>query len=126
MLNSSDCANLIDASLDMWLTAGRFAAQFEPTLAKKFGKKLSKLTVSGSAANLLAFSTLTSWKLGEKRIKAGDEVITVAAGFPTTVAPIVQNGCVPVFVDVDIATHNVDIEAVHNAVSQNKSNYDCT
>ena len=118
MLDSSDCANLIDASLDMWLTAGRFAAQFEPTLAKKFGKKLSKLTVSGSAANLLAFSTLTSWKLGEKRIKAGDEVITVAAGFPTTVAPIVQNGCVPVFVDVDIATHNVDIEAVHNAVSQ--------
>ena len=118
VLDSSDCANLIDASLDMWLTAGRFAAQFEPTLAKKFGKKLSKLTVSGSAANLLAFSTLTSWKLGEKRIKAGDEVITVAAGFPTTVAPIVQNGCVPVFVDVDIATHNVDIEAVHNAVSQ--------
>ena len=118
VLDSSDCANLIYASLDMWLTAGRFAAQFEPTLAKKFGKKLSKLTVSGSAANLLAFSTLTSWKLGEKRIKAGDEVITVAAGFPTTVAPIVQNGCVPVFVDVDIATHNVDIEAVHNAVSQ--------
>ena len=66
VLDADDCANLIDASLDMWLTAGRFAAEFEPTLAKKFGKKLSKLTVSGSAANLLAFSTLTSWKLGDE------------------------------------------------------------
>ena len=72
VLDADDCAHLIDASLDMWLTAGRFASQFEPTLAKKFGKKLSKLTVSGSAANLLAFSTLTSWKLGDARIKAGD------------------------------------------------------
>lgn len=118
VLDADDCAYLIDASLDMWLTAGRFASQFEPTLAKKFGKKLSKLTVSGSAANLLAFSTLTSWKLGDARIQAGDEVITVAAGFPTTVAPIVQNGCIPVFVDVDIATHNVDVEAVRNAISK--------
>ena len=118
VLDADDCAHLIDASLDMWLTAGRFASQFEPTLAKKFGKKLSKLTVSGSAANLLAFSTLTSWKLGEDRIKPGDEVITVAAGFPTTVAPIVQNGCVPVFVDVDIATHNVDVDAVRNAITE--------
>lgn len=117
VLDALDCANLIDASLDMWLTAGRFASQFEPTLAKKFGKKLSKLTVSGSAANLLAFSTLTSWKLGDERIKPGDEVITVAAGFPTTVAPIVQNGCIPVFVDVDIATHNVDVDAVRNAIT---------
>lgn len=117
VLDASDCANLIDASLDMWLTAGRFASQFEPTLAKKFGKKLSKLTVSGSAANLLAFSTLTSWKLGDERIKPGDEVITVAAGFPTTVAPIVQNGCIPVFVDVDIATHNVDVDAIRNAIT---------
>ena len=118
VLDAEDCANLIDASLDMWLTAGRFAAQFEPTLAKKFGKKLSKLTVSGSAANLLAFSTLTSWKLGENRIKPGDEVITVAAGFPTTVSPIIQNGCIPVFVDIDVATHNVDVEAVKNAITE--------
>lgn len=118
VLDSLDCANLIDASLDMWLTAGRFASQFEPKLAKKFGKKISKLTVSGSAANLLAFSTLTSWKLGEQRIKPGDEVITVAAGFPTTVAPIIQNGCIPVFVDVDIATHNVNVEDVRNAVTE--------
>ena len=118
VLDAEDCAHLIDASLDMWLTAGRFAARFEPELAKKFGKKLSKLTVSGSAANLLAFSTLTSWKLGDERIKPGDEVITVAAGFPTTVAPIVQAGCVPVFVDVDIVTHNVDVNAVRNAVTE--------
>jgi CDP-6-deoxy-D-xylo-4-hexulose-3-dehydrase len=118
VLDAEDCAHLIDASLDMWLTAGRFASEFEKTLAKKFGKKLSRLTVSGSAANLLAFSTLTSWKLGEQRIKPGDEVITVAAGFPTTVAPIIQNGCIPVFVDVDIHTHNVDVEAVRNAISE--------
>jgi CDP-6-deoxy-D-xylo-4-hexulose-3-dehydrase len=117
VLDEEDCASLIDASLDMWLTAGRFASQFEPTLAKKFGSKLSKLTVSGSAANLLAFSTLTSWKLGDARIKPGDEVITVAAGFPTTVAPIIQNGCVPVFVDIDPATHNVDVNAVRNAIT---------
>ena len=117
VLDDEDCASLIDASLDMWLTAGRFAAQLEPTLAKKFGKKLSKLTVSGSAANLLAFSTLTSWKLGEARIKPGDEVITVAAGFPTTVAPIIQNGCIPVFVDIETATHNVDVNAVKNAIT---------
>ncbi|QPI86190.1 lipopolysaccharide biosynthesis protein RfbH [Rhodobacterales bacterium HKCCA1288] len=117
VLDADDCASLVDASLDMWLTAGRFAAQFEPTLAKKCGRRLAKLTVSGSAANLLAFSTLTSWKLGDKRIKPGDEVITVAAGFPTTVAPIIQNGCVPVFVDIDLDTHNVCVEAVRRAVT---------
>lgn len=118
VLDENDCASLIDASLDMWLTAGRFASQFEATLAKKFGKKLSKLTVSGSAANLLAFSTLTSWKLGDSRIQPGDEIITVAAGFPTTVAPIIQNGCIPVFVDIDVATHNVDVHAVKNAITE--------
>jgi CDP-6-deoxy-D-xylo-4-hexulose-3-dehydrase len=117
VLDSDDCANLIDASLDMWLTAGRFATQFESAVAEKFGKKRAKLTVSGSAANLLAFSTLTSPKLLGNRIEAGDEVITVAAGFPTTVAPIIQNGCIPVFVDVDIATHNVDVKALRNAVT---------
>jgi dTDP-4-amino-4,6-dideoxygalactose transaminase len=84
-MDADDCAHLIDASLDMWLTAGRYADQFEEELAAKFGRRYSKLTVSGSAANLLAFACLTSWKLGEKRIKPGDEVITVAAGFPTTV-----------------------------------------
>lgn len=116
VLDADDCANLIDASLDMWLTAGRHANAFEADLAKKFGRKLSKLTVSGSAANLLAFSTLTSWKLGGARIKPGDEIITVAAGFPTTVAPIIQNGCVPVFVDIDLETHNVDVDALEAAI----------
>lgn len=116
VLDENDCAHLIDASLDMWLTTGRYGEEFETKLAKKFGRKLAKLTVSGSAANLLAFSTLTSWKLGKERIKPGDEVITVAAGFPTTVAPIVQNGCIPVFVDVDIETHNVDVDALEAAI----------
>ena len=116
VLDAEDCAHLIDASLDMWLTAGRFADEFETKLAKKVGRKLSKLTVSGSAANLLAFSTLTSWKLGKNRLMPGDEVITVAAGFPTTVNPIIQNGCIPVFVDIDLETHNVDVDALEAAI----------
>ena len=116
VLDSQDGINLIDAALDMWLTAGRYADEFESKVARKFGRKLSKLTVSGSAANLLAFSTLTSWKLGEKRIKPGDEIITVAAGFPTTVAPLVQYGCVPVFVDIDLVTHNVDVDKLEAAI----------
>lgn len=117
VLDADDCVSLIDASLDMWLTAGRYADQFEEELAAKFGRKHAKLTVSGSAANLLAFACLTSWKLGEKRIKPGDEVITVAAGFPTTVAPIVQYGCIPVFVDVDVETHNVDVALLEAAIT---------
>lgn len=117
VLDEDDCANLIDASLDMWLTAGRYADQFEEEVAAKFGRRYAKLTVSGSAANLLAFACLTSWKLGEKRIKPGDEVITVAAGFPTTVAPIVQYGCIPVFVDIDIDTHNVDVDLLEAAIT---------
>lgn len=115
--DGDDCAHLIDASLDMWLTAGRFADQFEEELAAKFGCRYAKLTVSGSAANLLAFACLTSWKLGDKRLKPGDEVITVAAGFPTTVSPIVQYGCIPVFVDVDLATHNVDVDLLEAAIT---------
>jgi CDP-4-dehydro-6-deoxyglucose reductase, E1 len=117
VMDGDDCAHLIDASLDMWLTAGRYADQFERELADRFGRKHSKLTVSGSAANLLAFATLTSWKRGKRAIKPGDEVITVAAGFPTTVAPIVQYGCIPVFVDVDIETHNVDVDALEAAIT---------
>ncbi len=117
VMDADDCAHLIDASLDMWLTAGRYADQFEDELARKFGRKYSKLTVSGSAANLLAFACLTSWKLGEKRIKPGDEVITVAAGFPTTVSPIVQNGCIPVFVDIDLETHNVNVDLLEAAIT---------
>mgnify|MGYP003949344893 CR=1 FL=1 len=116
VLDAEDCAYLIDASLDMWLTTGRYGDEFEKKLATTFGRKLAKLTVSGSAANLLAFTTLTSWKLGDARLKKGDEVITVAAGFPTTVAPIIQNGCVPVFVDIDINTHNVNVDALEAAI----------
>lgn len=121
VLDSDDCTNLIDASLDMWLTAGRYADDFEKDLAKVFGRKLSKLTVSGSAANLLAFSTFTSPKLREGRIMPGSEVITVAAGFPTTVAPIVQCGCVPVFVDIDLETHNVDVDLLEAAITEKTS-----
>jgi len=117
MMDADDCQTLIDASLDMWLTAGRYADQFETELAEKFGRKFSKLTVSGSAANLLAFAALTSPKRRERRIVPGDEVITVAAGFPTTVAPIIQHGCVPVFVDVDLTTHNVDVRQLEAAIS---------
>ncbi len=117
VMDADDCAHLIDASLDMWLTAGRYADQFEEELAVKFGRRYSKLTVSGSAANLLAFACLTSWKLGDRRIKPGDEVITVAAGFPTTVSPIVQYGCIPVFVDVDLDTHNVDVDLLEAAIT---------
>ena len=91
---------------------------FETELAKKFGTRFSRLTVSGSAANLLAFSTLTSWKLRDRKINSGDEVITVAAGFPTTVAPIIQNGCIPVFVDIDGKTHNVDVNLIKNAITK--------
>jgi CDP-6-deoxy-D-xylo-4-hexulose-3-dehydrase len=117
VMDGQDCAHLVDAALDMWLTAGRFAEQFETQLATTFGRKLSKLTVSGSSANLLAFSTLTSWKLGQQKIEPGSEVITVAAGFPTTVSPIIQNGCIPVFVDVDIETHNVNVDLIEAAIS---------
>lgn len=116
VMDEEDCGNLVDASLDMWLTAGRYADQFEAEIAARFGVREARLTVSGSAANLLAFACLTSWKLGERRIKPGDEVITVAAGFPTTVAPIVQYGCIPVFVDVDIDTHNVDVDLLEAAI----------
>jgi CDP-6-deoxy-D-xylo-4-hexulose-3-dehydrase len=116
VLDSAELVGMLDASLDMWLTAGRFAQSFEEKLAERVGLRFSRLTVSGSAANLLAFTALTSPKLHERRIEPGSEVITVAAGFPTTVAPIVQNNCVPVFVDVDLATHNVDVARLAEAI----------
>ena len=117
VVDEDDCSALVDASLDMWLTAGRHSDTFDRLFAKTVGVRKCKTTVSGSAANLLAFATLTSWKLGDKRIKKGDEVITVAAGFPTTVGPIIQYGCIPVFVDVDPITYNVDIQALKKALS---------
>lgn len=108
---------LADASLDFWLTTGRFSAQFEKQFAQYLGVRYALLTNSGSSANLLAVSALTSPKLGERRLVAGDEVITVAAGFPTTVAPIVQNGLVPVFVDVELGTYNIDVSQLEEAYS---------
>jgi len=109
---------LIDASLEFWLTAGRYAREFEERMAAYLGARHCILTNSGSSANLLAVSALTSPKLGASRLKQGNEVITVAAGFPTTVTPILQNGLIPVFVDVTLPTYNVDVEMLEKARSR--------
>ncbi len=109
---------LVDSSLDFWLTTGRFAEQFERELAKVAGVREAVLVNSGSSANLLAITALTSPKLADRRLRPGDEVITLAAGFPTTVNPILQNGLVPVFVDVQIPTFNVDVNYLEAAVSE--------
>jgi CDP-6-deoxy-D-xylo-4-hexulose-3-dehydrase len=109
--------NLIDSSLDFWLTAGLWAKKFEIRFAEWLGVKYCSLTNSGSSANLLAFTALTSSELGERRIKRGDEVITVACAFPTTVAPIIQYGAVPVFVDITIPEYNVDVTQLKMALS---------
>jgi len=106
----------VEASLDFWLTEGRFAEEFQVELAEKVGVEYALLVNSGSSANLLALTALTSSLLEEKRLKPGDEVITVAAGFPTTVNPIIQNGLVPVFVDVDIPTYNIDVDQIEEAI----------
>jgi CDP-6-deoxy-D-xylo-4-hexulose-3-dehydrase len=108
---------LVDSSLDFWLTAGRYADQFERDFAKVCGRRNCLLVNSGSSANLVAVSCLTSPLAGERRLRPGDEVITVAAGFPTTVNPIVQNGLVPVFLDVTVGTYNVDATQLDAALS---------
>ncbi|MCL2334806.1 MAG: lipopolysaccharide biosynthesis protein RfbH [Endomicrobia bacterium] len=117
VLGSAELKNMIDASLDMWLTTGRFNDQFERGFASFLNSKYALTTNSGSSANLLAISALTSHKLGEKRLKKGDEVITVAAGFPTTVTPIIQNGLIPVFVDVEIGNYNIAVSQIEEAIS---------
>lgn len=117
LLNAEDLTNMIDASLDMWLTAGRFNDKFEKDFAKYLGIKYALSTNSGSSANLLALSALTSHKLGDRQLKKGDEVISVAAGFPTTVNPIVQQGLVPVFVDCEIGTYNIDASKIEEAIT---------
>jgi CDP-6-deoxy-D-xylo-4-hexulose-3-dehydrase len=109
---------LVDASLDFWLTTGRYAEQFEKNLAQFLGMKYCLLTNSGSSANLLAISTLTSKKLGKKRLQPGDEVITTACGFPTTLNPIIQNNLVPVFLDVDIGSYNIKVDCIEPAISE--------
>jgi CDP-4-dehydro-6-deoxyglucose reductase, E1 len=108
---------LVDASLDFWLTTGRYAEQFESGLADFLGIKYCLLTNSGSSANLLAVSALTSPKLGDRRLQPGDEVITTACGFPTTLNPIIQNNLVPVFVDVDLGTYNIQANHIEEAIS---------
>lgn len=117
VFDAGELQSLVDSSLDFWLTTGRFAAQFERDFARFFELRHAILVNSGSSANLLALSALTSPSLKEKALRPGDEVITVASGFPTTVNPIVQNNLVPVFIDVHIPTYNVDINRLEGALS---------
>lgn len=115
--NDAEMVNLVDSSLDFWLTAGPWATKFEKEFAKWLGVRYCSLTNSGSSANLLAFSALTSPQLGDRQIKRGDEVITVACGFPTTVTPCIQYGAVPVFVDVTVPEYNIDVTKLEEALS---------
>ena len=117
LVGEEELQNMVSASLDGWLTTGRFNTEFESKLAEFLGVKYCLSVNSGSSANLVAFSTLTSPKLGDRAIKKGDEVIGVAAGFPTTVNPIIQFGAVPVFVDVDIQTHNINVDLIEAAIT---------
>lgn len=117
VFNERELQLLIDASLDFWLTSGRYSEQFENEFAEFVGAEYAMLTNSGSSANLLALSALTSPLLGDKRLKKGDEVITVAAGFPTTVNPIIQNNLIPVFLDIELGTYNVKVEDLELALS---------
>jgi CDP-4-dehydro-6-deoxyglucose reductase, E1 len=113
-----EVTNLVNASLDFWLTEGRYATMLENGLSRLLGVQFCRLVNSGSSANLVAFSTLTSPRLGERRVCPGDEVITLAAGFPTTVAPVIQHGAVPVFIDVDRRTANIDVSQLDAALSE--------
>lgn len=117
VFDEKEMRSLVDSSLDFWLTAGRYNKQFEKEYAEFLGVRYALLTNSGSSANLLAFSALTSPKLKDRQIKPGDEVITVAAGFPTTVTPIVQNGAVPVFIDVELGTYNIIVDRIEEAIT---------
>jgi len=117
VIGAAELQNMVEASLDGWLTSGRFNEAFEKRLAEYLGVKFLITTNSGSSANLLAFTALTSPRLGDRAIKTGDEVIGVAAGFPTTVNPILQFGAIPVFVDIDLASHNIDATKVEAAIS---------
>lgn len=118
VFDEKEMCSLTDAMLDFWLTTGRFSEQFEKEFAEWIGVKYAHLVNSGSSANLIAFSVLTAPELGERQIKRGDEVITVACGFPTTVTPILQYGAVPVFVDVTVPQYNIDVERLEDALSE--------
>ena len=115
--DSEEMVNLVDSSLEFWLTAGRYTDEFEREFSKYLGVRFCSLVNSGSSANLIAFMALTSPLLGERQVKRGDEVITVAAGFPTTVTPVIQYGAVPVFVDVTIPQYNIDVTKLEEALS---------
>ncbi len=117
VFDDDDMTSLVDSSLDFWLTTGRFAHEFERDFARRMGLRHCVLVNSGSSANLVAFSALTSPKLGDRRILPGDEVITTATGFPTTVNPAIQYGAVPVFLDVDVPTYNIDVSGLEEALS---------
>src|SRR5258708_17005167 len=117
VFDEDDLQSLVDSSLDFWLTTGRFAEQFERAFARRVGVREARLVNSGSSANLVAISVLTSPTLGERQLKPGDEVRPVAAGFPTTINPILQNQLVPVFVDVELGTYNVDVRQLEAALS---------
>ena len=118
VIGKEEIRNMIEASLDGWLTTGRFNEVFEKKIAEAVGAKTAITVNSGSSANLLAFMSLTSQKLNERAIKPGDEIITVAAGFPTTINPILQFGAVPVFVDINIPNYNIDINELENAITK--------
>jgi CDP-6-deoxy-D-xylo-4-hexulose-3-dehydrase len=117
VFDEKELINLLDSSLDFWLTAGPYTAKFEQKFCDKFGVRHCSVVNSGSSANMLAFMALTSYKLQERRICKGDEVITIAAGFPTTVNPIIQFGAVPVFIDVTLPTYNIDVNMLDAALS---------
>lgn len=117
VFDEDELVNLVDASLDFWLTEGPYCVEFAQALSKMMRMKYTVLVNSGSSANLLAFAALMSPNLGEKRLRPGDEVITVAASFPTTVNPIIQNGCVPVFLDINLGNYNVDVSQLEEAFS---------
>ena len=117
VLDEDDILMGVDSILDAWLTAGRYSEEFERRLARYMGSRFSFLVNSGSSANLLAFYALTSPKLGERAIKPGDEIITVAAGFPTTINPMLQYGCIPVFLDIDIPTYNIKADQIESAIT---------
>src|SRR6202142_1623418 len=118
VIDGSDLSSVVDAALDCWFTTGRFAEEFERKLARFVGVRCASLVNSGSSANLLALSALTSPKLGDRQLKPGDEVITVASGFPTTVNPIFQNRLVPVFIDVSLPTYEIDVTRLEAARSE--------
>ena len=118
VFDEAELTNAVKASLEFWLTEGHYAKEFSERLAKYIGVSNCVLTNSGSSANLLAISVLTSEELGERQLKVGDEIITIASGFPTTLNPIIQNRLIPVFCDIDLDTYNIDISELEIALSK--------